>query len=232
VDDDGEQAARPGPVQRDGRDSRWERHREERRAALVDATIRAIRTHGAGVGMDDIAAEAGTSKTVIYRHFEDKAGLYRAVAARIDGRVVGNVGAALRRSSAPHGDTRELVASTVDAYLALVESDAEVYRFVVNRPLVDLPLPDDPVGGTVDQVTDQLTGLLLDSLSASATDPSRARTWAIALVGSVRAVADDWLATPEADRAPRAAVVESLTQLAWLGLAPALAPTAPRNERH
>jgi len=222
MDDDVPQAAHARPAPRDGRDARWERHREERRAALVDATIRAIRKHGAAVGMDDIAAEAGTSKTVIYRHFDDKAGLYRAVATRIDGRVVGNVGAALGRSSAPHGDTRELVASTVDAYLALVESDTEVYRFVVNRPLVDLPIPDDPVGGTVDQVTDQLTGLLLASLSSSATDLSRARTWAIALVGSVRAVADDWLATPEADRAPRAAVVESLTELAWLGLAPAL----------
>jgi len=211
---------------RDGRDSRWERHREERRAALVDATIRAIRTHGAGVGMDDIAAEAGTSKTVIYRHFDDKAGLYRAVAARIDGRVVGNVGAALGRSSTPPADTRELVASTVDAYLALVESDTEVYRFVVNRPLVDLPLVDDPVGGTVSQVTDQLTGLLLEALRSPATDPSRARTWAIALVGSVRAVADDWLATPEGDRAPRAVVVEALTDLACHGLSPALTPHA------
>ena len=174
--------------------------------------------------MDDIAAEAGTSKTVIYRHFDDKAGLYRAVAERIDGRVVRNVGAALSRSSTPAADTRELVASTVEAYLALVESDTEVYRFVVNRPLVDRPLADDPVGGTVDQVTDQLTGLLLEALRASTTDPSRARTWAIALVGSVRAVADDWLATPEGDRAPRASVVDSLTDLAWHGLSPVLAP--------
>ena len=126
-----------------------------------------------------------------------------------------------------HSGTRELVASTVDAYLALVESDTEVYRFVVNRPLVDLPLPDDPVGGTVDQVTDQLTGLLLASLSSPATEPSRARTWAIALVGSVRAVADDWLATPESERTPRAAVVASLTDLAWHGLAPVLSPSAP-----
>jgi hypothetical protein len=78
------------------------------------------------------------------------------------------------------------------------------------------------VGGTVDQVTDQLTGLLLEALRSPASDPSRARTWAIALVGSVRAVADDWLATPEVDRAPRAAVVDSLTDLAWHGLAPVL----------
>jgi len=223
-------AARRGSP-RDGRDARWEQHREQRREALVDATIRAIRKHGAGVGMDDIAAEAGTSKTVVYRHFDDKAGLYRAVAARIDARVVRNVGAALARTSDPADASatgaRQLVASTVEAYLSLVESDTEVYRFVVTRPLVDRPLPDDPVDETVVQVADQLTRLLLDSLAAPGTDPSRARTWAIALVGAVRAVADDWLATPEVERAPRASVVESLTELAWHGLAPALAVPSP-----
>src|SRR3954451_12224418 len=202
-----------GTPARDGRDARWEQHREQRRATLVDATIRAIRTHGAGVGMDDIAAEAGTSKTVIYRHFDDKDDFYRAVAARIDGRVVGHVGAALARSTTQHGDTRELVASTVEAYLALVESDTEVYRFVVNRPLVDRPLPDDPVGGTVEQVTDQLTGLLLEALRSPTTGPSRARTWAIALVGSVRAVADNCLATPGPERGPGAGVRQAATAM-------------------
>jgi AcrR family transcriptional regulator len=221
----GSPAARRGRSGRDGRDARWERHREERRSALVDATIRAIRRHGATVGMDDIAAEAGTSKTVVYRHFEDRAGLYRAVAERIDARVVRDVGAALARTDAVSGtsDPRELIASTVEAYLALVESDTEVYRFVVNRPLVDRPLADDPVGGTVAQVADRLTGLLLRSIEASSSDPARARTWAIALVGSVQAVADDWLAT--AHRTPRAEVVAALTDLAWTGLAPVLAPT-------
>ena len=211
------------PAPRDGRDARWVRHREERRNALVDATIRAIRKHGATVGMDDIAAEAATSKTVIYRHFDDRAGLYRAVAARIDQRVVGDVGAALAVRDGAASDPRSLIASMVEAYLALVESDTEVYRFVVNRPLVDRPLPDDPVGGTVAQVTDQLTGLLSRSLETSSTDPGRARTWAIALVGSVQAVADDWLAS--ARRAPRHDVVAALTDLAWDGLSTALAPS-------
>lgn len=237
---------------RDGRDVRWEHHREQRRSALVDATIRAIRRHGATVGMDDIAAEAGTSKTVIYRHFDDKAGLYRAVAERIDQRVVRDVGAALSASSSA-STPRQLIASTVEAYLSLVESDTEVYRFVVNRPLVDLPLSDDPVGGTVSHITDQLTEqLALDwerapgaerlgahvrpeqssaqghsskrsqeqSQQQSQQHRDQARVWAIALVGSVQAVADDWLAG--AERLPRPQLVAALTDLAWRGLAPLL----------
>jgi AcrR family transcriptional regulator len=202
-------------ARRDGRDARWEGHRETRRAELVDATIRAIRRHGPGVGMDDIAAEAGTSKTVVYRHFDDRAGLYRAVVARIESRVVGSVAGALSGGPVESGpDLRRLIASTVEAYLALVESDPDLYRFVVTRPLVDRPLPDDPVGGTVSHVTQMLAGVLETALPA----PEHARVLAMALVGSVQVVADDWLASP--DRTPRAELVEMLTSLAWDGLGP------------
>ena len=194
---------------RDGRDARWEGHREARRSELVDATIRAIRRHGPGVGMDDIAAEAGTSKTVVYRHFDDRAGLYRAVVARIESRVVGSVAGALTADTGDGGpDLRRLIGSTVEAYLALVESDPDLYRFVVTRPLVDRALPDDPVGGTVSHVTQMLAGVLGGRLVATA------------LVGDGLHGADDWLASP--DRSPRAKLVESLTALAWDGLAPLL----------
>lgn len=225
-------AAVPAAVPVDGRDSRWHEHRQQRRESLVDATVRAIRRYGAAVGMDDIAAEAGTSKTVIYRHFDDKAGLYRAVAERIDQRVVRHIKAAMAPSASSGRAPRALIASTVEAYLSLVESDTEVYRFVVNRPLVDRPLPDNPVDETAGQVADQLTDHLTRALRGSLPDPDhdlhrRARVWAVALVGSVQAVADDWLATP--DRPPREQLVDTLTDLAWGGLAPYLAPPDPKR---
>ncbi|MEO7753531.1 MAG: TetR/AcrR family transcriptional regulator [Terracoccus sp.] len=198
----------------DGRDRRWEQHRHDRRTTLVDATIRAIRVHGASVGMDDIAAEAGTSKTVVYRHFRDKAGLYRAVVARVDERVVGQVSAALTSEASGSTGPRGLVATTVEAYLSLVESDTELYRFVVHRPLVDRPLSDDPLGSTVEHVASELAEVL--RRQGTAPDPARARLWALAIVGSVQAVADDWLATD--GRAPRSEVVRALTDLVWNGL--------------
>jgi hypothetical protein len=58
-----------------------------------------------------------------------------------------------------------------------------------------------------------------------AAEPGRARVCAIALVGSVQAVADDWLSSPE--RLPRADVVAVLTDLAWRGLGPMLGPRTP-----
>ena len=54
-------------------------HRDERRAVLVQAAVRAIRRHGPDVAMEDIATEAGGSKPILYRHFHDKGDLYMAV---------------------------------------------------------------------------------------------------------------------------------------------------------
>src|SRR4051794_23207465 len=59
-----------------------------RREQLVDATLAAVGRHGAGVGMEEIAAEAGTSKAVVYRHFTDRSELYVAVCARVAGQLV------------------------------------------------------------------------------------------------------------------------------------------------
>src|SRR4051794_16988985 len=80
---------------RDRRDSRWDEHRRARRQQLVDATVAAVAKHGAGVGMDEIAAEARTSKTVVYRHFADRAELYVAVCTRVAAQLLPKLRAAM-----------------------------------------------------------------------------------------------------------------------------------------
>ena len=102
----------------DGRTTRWDAHRTKRRADLVAATLRAIRRHGAGVGMDDIAASAGTSKTVFYRHFGDRAGLYRAVAHSVDARIIAGVTGGLSEQAAIWGQAIVgMVRSVADQWL-------------------------------------------------------------------------------------------------------------------
>ena len=59
-------------VKGDGRTTRWDAHRDQRRAELVQAAVRAIDQHGPDVTIADIAAEAGVSKPVLYRYFTDK----------------------------------------------------------------------------------------------------------------------------------------------------------------
>ena len=194
--------------------------------------MRAIRRHGAGVGMDQIAAQARTSKTVIYRHFTDRTGLYRAVVGAVDDLILRDLGSALATPGAG-GDPRVLVRAAVDSYLTLVERDPEVYRFVVTRPLVDAPVADDPVEGMTSRIAGQVTEVLAARLRQEGHDDSAAGTWAHSLIGLVRAAADHWLAQP--DRVPRDVLVEQVTDLAWGGLAGALQtpdmPHAPKESR-
>ncbi|GMA37534.1 TetR/AcrR family transcriptional regulator [Demequina litorisediminis] len=116
----------------DGRDTRWDQHRTQRRRELVSDALRAIRVHGPGVGMDEIATRAGTSKTVIYRHFGDRAGLYAAVVESVHAYIRDGVTEALQASE--HGDLAHLTDTLADGYLGLVERDPYIYRFVMNGP--------------------------------------------------------------------------------------------------
>jgi AcrR family transcriptional regulator len=53
--------------------------RPERRRALIAGATRAFARNGfAATSLDDVAAEAGVSKVLIYRHFESKSELYQA----------------------------------------------------------------------------------------------------------------------------------------------------------
>ncbi|MFC5949393.1 TetR/AcrR family transcriptional regulator [Pseudonocardia lutea] len=199
---------------RDRRDSRWDAHREQRRAELVRTTVAAIRQHGAGVGMDEIAAAAGTSKTAVYRHFRDRAGLYTAVCEAVARLLTGQIRRATDRALAAGAGPHAAVAAGIDAYLRLIESDREVYRFVVQRPLLGAAVAGaDPVTDLVTVIGDQVAEVIGTYLP----DAPAARTWGHALVGLVRGAADDWLARPAGTT--RDQLTARLTDLAWTGLA-------------
>ena len=184
----------------------------ERRASLVDSTIRAIRRYGAVWAWTTSRPRRARARPSSTDTSRTGPGCTETVVERVDERVVGDVVAALKRSSATGTDPRELISSTVGAYLGLVESDTDLYRFVVNRPMVDRPLKDDPVGATVGHVTDSSPGCSRRR-PRTTTSPRRRGESDVALVGAVQAVADEWRASPV--RVPRAELVESLTEFVW-----------------
>lgn len=213
------QPASPAP---DGRNTRWDQHRATRRRELVDATLRAVRHHGAGVGMDDIAAMAGTSKTVIYRHFTDRQGLYAAVSESVDALILHNLvqatGAAGDDLTSADSTPRGLVSGAIDAYLTLVEKDPEVYRFVVTAPLLDQS-SGDPAAPVTSHIAAQMALVIAEALTRAGRDTAPARVWGAGLVGMVRAAADQWLTDPSAMSRPE--LTQHLTDLAWGGLSAA-----------
>jgi AcrR family transcriptional regulator len=174
--------------------------------------------------MDDIAAAAGTSKTVFYRHFTDRSGLYAAVSERVDALIVRDVTAAFGADTAGGlpgvgGSPRALVAAAIDSYLRLVERDPEVYRFIVSAPLLDRPSGGDPAGAVTSHVAGQIADVIGQALLAAGRPPDAAVVWGPGVVGMVRAAADQWLVSPEP--MSREALSEHLTDLAWSGLSSA-----------
>lgn len=177
----------------DGRDTRWAEHRTQRRRELVESTLRAIRSHGATVGMDEIAAEASTSKPVIYRHFGDRPGLYRAVVEKVAQFILDDLRASVDWETPldwrQGEDLGRLIRDLTHSYLELVQRDPEIYRFVMSRPLVEGDLNDDPVTGLTMRIGERIAELL----RASGLPDDRAATWGHGLVGCVRAATDQWI---------------------------------------
>ncbi|WP_369132299.1 TetR family transcriptional regulator [Modestobacter sp. I12A-02662] len=209
------------PGRRDRRDSRWDEHRRARREQLVEATLAAVGRHGAGVGMDEIAAEAGTSKAVVYRHFADRSELHVAVCARVAEQLVRRLREAIGTSEHP----RQMVSAAVETYLAFIEADPELYRFVVRHTLVDRPIEADPISSLSDLIGDEVGALVAAALTRAGEDTAAAAPWGHGVIGLVRAAGDWWL---RADRPmPRAQLATHLTDLAWAGLRGVVTPTAP-----
>lgn len=200
----------------DARKKRWHAHREARRAAMVEAAIRAIRRHGSTVGMDDVAAEAGVTKPVLYRHFVDKADLYVAVGRNVAEELLTLLTAQMEREF----ETRARVAAVIDTYLASIEAEPELYRFVVRRPFVDHADGHDLAADYATLIATHLTRIIGDNLRALGLDSGCAEPWGHGLVGLVQNTGDWWL---EHRSMSRASLTEYLTTLIWSGFAGVMA---------
>ena len=93
-----------------------------RREELLDAAERVIKAHGPDVSMNDIAAEIGLTKPVVYRSLGDKAELSAALGGRVGERLAGSLGAALGAS----GYLRGVVAAAIDVFCRLVEDETNL----------------------------------------------------------------------------------------------------------
>jgi AcrR family transcriptional regulator len=175
--------------------------------------------------MDEIAAEAGTSKTVVYRHFADRTELHVAVCGQVAGQLLAKLRHAMESSDQP----REMVAAAITTYLAFLEADPELYRFVVQQSpdrAPSSPARPDPIDNLSHLVGEQAAALMAVALECAGQDTAASGPWGHGLVGLVRSAADWWL---RAERPMlRSELAAHLTDLAWAGLS-AVVTTVPNS---
>jgi AcrR family transcriptional regulator len=202
-------SSRPTRPTRPGRPRGPRRDRDERRVELLDAAERAIRRIGPKASMDEIAAEAGITKPILYSHFGDKAGLVQALAARVAGQLNRAVSEALTRS----GEPRQVVASTIEAFCTFIEREPELYLFLVQSAKHEA---DRAGPRLMSDIASQIAVSLGSGLRRAGADSGAAEPWAFAIVGMTFASAGWWL---ERRSMSKRDLVGYLTQLLWSGLA-------------
>jgi len=176
---------------------------------LLEAADRVVRRDGSAATMNLIAAEAGITKPILYRHFGDKGGLYRALAAHYTEDLLSRLRAAL----ATRGGLAARTRATIDAYLTAVDEQPQVYRFLMERAAMEEPGVRGEVQGFVRRFGDELaSGMRAES--ALEVDERRALVWAHGIAGMVQAAGDWWLDHPEVSREQ---MVEELTALVFGG---------------
>ncbi|NEB37417.1 TetR family transcriptional regulator [Streptomyces sp. SID14515] len=195
---------------------------ERRRRELLEAADRVVLRDGPQASMNAIAAEAGITKPILYRHFGDKGGLYRALAKRHTDALLSALRAAL---DAP-ADRRERVESTLDTYLAAIEARPQVYRFLMHPADGADAAPSPEQGFDVGRhsapllrrLGEELGQVIVERVDLGPDSEQMARIWGHGIVGMMHAAGDWWLA----DRpCSRERLVSSLADLLWGRLAEA-----------
>jgi AcrR family transcriptional regulator len=108
------EAGAPAPVRR--------LRRAERREQILAAATQAFARAGfAATSLDDIAAQAGVSRAILYRHFDSKTDLYRAVLDRACERLARTVG------------TGDFTAGSIDALVGAAAEDPDGFRLLFHH---------------------------------------------------------------------------------------------------
>ncbi len=196
-----------------------QRAAQARRKELLEAADRVVMRDGPGASMNAIAAEAGITKPILYRHFGDKGGLYRALAVRHTDALLDGLRAALD-SPVPR---RDRVEATLDTYLVAIETRPQVYRFLMHPADEEQPSEQGFDVGRhsaplLRRLGEELAKVIAERVDLGPGGDQLARAWGHGIVGMMHAAGDWWLRERPF---PRAELVRHLADLLWGRLAAA-----------
>ncbi|WP_162941504.1 TetR/AcrR family transcriptional regulator [Desertimonas flava] len=198
---------------------RLRERRAARRGELLTAAMEVIRRDGADATMEEMATAGGISKPILYRHFNDRDGLVSAITelalaelARLLEEKVGEARLAGSRAG---------IRGTIDAFFQYIDSDPELYRFIVDQ---DSRLSDSATVAFTEEVGKHVSGAIREALTDAGRSADPAEVWGRAIVGMVTMTSRWWIANPSV---PRATVVDYLADLAWTGISGTHLPGDP-----
>lgn len=194
-----------------------QRSARQRRRQLLEAADRVVLRDGPHASMNAIAAEAGITKPILYRHFGDKGGLYRALAKRHTDALLD----ALRTALDAPAERRQRVEATLDTYLGAIEARPQVYRFLMH-PAEDTQTPEQgfDVGRhsapLLRRLGEELAKVIEERVDLGPDSEQLSRVWGHGIVGMMHGAGDWWLGERPCSRAQ---LVRSLADLLWGRLA-------------
>lgn len=199
----------------DGRRRRWQEHNQVRRQVIIDAAIAVLERQAPGEDfqVQAVANEARMSRTVIYRHFADRADLDRAVQAK----VCEQVGAVLLPALSYDGTPDQIIHRVVAGFVRWAEAHPALYWFA-DRDLAGWE--PSPLGLAVKQVAEGIEGIMavvVAALGVELTDDDRAALdpWVFGMIGAVFAAVRRWL--ERENREPGIdACINILSESIWL----------------
>lgn len=203
-------AAPPASVtKQDGRKRRWHEHKIARREELVDGTIAAIRTRGHDIGMDEIAAEIGVSKTVLYRYFTDKNDLTTATMMRYVEKILAP---RIYAAVAEDLDEYELTRVAISAYVETVGEDPEVYLYVMTN---SSSANRDVVADSERMIAELVATVLGERLRLLEMDSGGSVPWAYGIVGAIQLATHWWISNKSMTAED---LIDYLTMMVWGGM--------------
>jgi AcrR family transcriptional regulator len=190
----------------------FRRHRmtgKERREQLLDIGRRLFAERGfEGTSIEEIAAQAGVSKPVVYEHFGGKEGLYAVVVDREVERLLTMATALLK------GDhTRDKFEAAAVGLLRYIDDNADGFRILVRDSNPGSSM--GTYGTLLSDIAGQVEYILADFLASRGHDPKLAPMYAQMLVGMAAFTGQWWL---DARKPKLEEVAANLIDLAWNGL--------------
>lgn len=207
------------PAPRDGRQSRWDQHKEDRRQQIISAAIAVVEAHppGAEVHVQQIAERAGLSRTVVYRHFADRADLDRAVQTRI----LDDFWAELLPRITLDGTVPEIIDRVISTYVHWAVAHPALHQLadhdIGNRERGNGPLEQglERLATEIAQVVHVgavAMGGELSEVDAAALDPL-----AYGVVGAVFSSVRRWLTHPDPSLTPEL-LISLISQTVWFAI--------------